>query len=151
MAINASILFSTTKPSVITTASKFIVGLATDLTDGTMWSVSGTAYTNLVTLTCAVPINPPNTYEQCGFFYVVGIPSFTIMCGGSIFPPANMSQGAQLTILPGDIAFDTSVLLGYLPNTTNRIFPTVVVPFFVPTYEPAALSEPIQYMQNMRS
>lgn len=120
--------------------------LAIDLST---WTNVGTIYTNTSVVGFPQANVTVNTFVSVPYF-VIYDSSNVFVCAGSVNTTAFLGQNALLNFNPGCFIFDTSKVT-FIPDTSNIAFPSVTYPAFVPTYEPAALSTPIQYMQNMRS
>lgn len=92
---------------------------------------------------------PPNTYYTIPYFAIIN-GAGDLLAAGSVAPEAYVGPSSTLTFGIGDILFVVPTV-SFLPFTFNIAFPTVTYPTYIPTYEPAALSQPILYNRNMRS
>jgi len=143
---------STTQPTIdgANITENFWPNYARLAFDNTTWHNSGTVYYNLTMISFPVSNIPANTFYTAPYFVIYNS-SNNFICAGSVAPSAYMGPASQLTFNAGQFIYDTSVPASFIPLTSNIAFPAVIAQTFVPTYEPAALSVPIKFFQNMRS
>lgn len=111
--------------------------------------IGTTTYVSTATIAFPTVDSVVNAYFDVPYF-VLYDSGGAFVCAGSVNPLVTLTRGVALNFSAGNIIIDTSKTV-YIPDTSSLAFPQVLTPAFAPTYEPAALGEPILYMLNMRS